>query len=258
VRPCTEVVNIAGGAVCHARAVSPLPLTGERTLPGIWHENYWFRRHEAAYRWAVRAVDVRGRTVVEAGVGEGYGGQLLARAGARTVLGIDLDEPALRHVRSTYDGVLPVRGNLDRLPVGDGGVDVVVSAQTVEHLWDQRRFVAECARVLRPGGRIVLTTPNRLTFPAGNPFHSRELDARELAGLVAGTVAVDEVSGLHHGPRLVAADSRLGGLVDAQLATAYDRWDGGLRRVVASVTADDFVVGGTDGCLDLLLVGTRG
>jgi SAM-dependent methyltransferase len=237
--------------------VSPLPLTGERTLPGIWHENYWFRRHEAAYRWAVDVVGLRGRAVVEAGVGEGYGGQLLARAGAATVLGVDLDEPALRHVRSTYDGILPVRGNLVRLPIGDGTVDVVVSAQTVEHLWDQPGFVAECARVLRPGGRLVLTTPNRLTFPPGNPFHSRELDARELADLVAGAFEVDELCGLHHGPRLAAADGRLGGLVGAQLATTYDRWGDDLRRAVASVTADDFVVAGTAGSLDLLLVGTR-
>ena len=60
-----------------------------------------------------------------------------------------------------------------------------MSSQVVEHLWDQDAFVAECARVLRPGGRLVVTTPNRLTFPPGNVFHPRELDATELGALVA-------------------------------------------------------------------------
>ena len=57
----------------------PLELTGERTVPGIWHENYWFRRHEAAYRWAAGAVDLCRAVVVEAGVGEGYGGRRCPR-----------------------------------------------------------------------------------------------------------------------------------------------------------------------------------
>lgn len=234
-----------------------LPLTGERTLPGIWHENYWFRRHQAAYRWAQTAVDLAGAVVVDAGAGEGYGGQLLSDAGARSVLAVDLDEPALRHVRRTYSELLPVGANLVRLPVRDSTVDIVVGAQTVEHLWDQDGFVAECSRVLRPGGRLVLTTPDRGTFPPGNVFHSRELDAAELAALVAPAFRLDVLSGLHHGPRLVAADARHGDLVRAQLATAYDAWDEHLRATVRGVTAEDFVVGGTEGCLDLLLVATH-
>jgi SAM-dependent methyltransferase len=235
-------------------------LTGERTLPGIWHENYWFRRHQAAYRWVVASQATSGATVVEAGVGEGYGGQLLSDAGAALVVGVDLDGPTLRHVVRTYGGVAAVRANLVALPVRGGSVDLVVSAQVVEHLWDQERFVAECARVLRPGGRLVVTTPDRRTFPPGNPFHSRELDADELAALVARELAVDAVHGLHHGPRLAALDddhAAAGGLVAAQLAGVPSDWPADVREAVTSVTADDFVVGGTDGCLDLIAVGVR-
>lgn len=234
----------------------PLVLTGERTLPGIWHENYWYRRHEAGYRWALTAVDPAGAVVVEAGAGEGYGGRLWSEAGA-LVLALDLDEAALRHASRAYRELAPVRANLVHLPVGDRTADVVVGAQTVEHLWDQPRFVAECARALRPGGRLVLTTPNRATFPPGNVFHSRELDATDLLTLVAPLFDVDVLAGLHHGDRLLAADARHGGLVTAQLASAYDRWDADLRATVRGVTAEDFTVGGTDGCLDLLLAGTR-
>ena len=235
-----------------------LTLTGERTLPGLWHENYWFRRHEAGYRWVV-SLGIAG-TVVEAGAGEGYGATALHDAGAERVLGVDLDPDTIRHVAANHRRVQPLRANLVDLPLRDGSVDIVVSAQTVEHLWDQDRFVAECARVLRPGGRLLLTTPNRRTFPSGNPFHSRELDATEVTDLVAGHLEVDAVQGLHHGRRLHdidAAEGDAGGIVTAQLATTYDRWHPHLADAVRSVTADDFAVGPADGCLDLLLVATR-
>jgi SAM-dependent methyltransferase len=244
-------------------SAAPAPaLTGERTLPGIWHENYWFRRHEAGYRWAVTTLGTGGRgVVVEAGVGEGYGAAMLAGAGGGQVLGLDLDQPTLRHLRATHAGIATARANLVALPLGDRTVDVVVSAQTVEHLWDQERFVAECARVLRPGGRLALTTPNRLTFPPGNPFHSRELDAAELAALVATAgLMVTTVAGLHHGTRLSDVDRHLeprGGLVAAQLLTTYDRWGDDLASTVRSVTAEDFLAGHAEASLDLLLAATR-
>ena len=235
-----------------------LTLTGERTLPGIWHENYWFRRHEAGYRWVVATLGagVHG-VVVEAGVGEGYGAAMLERTGAGRVLGLDLDLPTLHHLRAAHPGVDAARVNLVALPLGDRSDDVVVSAQTVEHLWDQDGFLAACARVLVPGGRLLLTTPNRHTFPPGNPFHSRELDAAELASLVAGHLAVDSVEGLHHGAGLRAADRSLDGVVAAELRAPYDEWDGDLTTVVRSVTAEDIVVGPAEGCLDLLLAATR-
>jgi SAM-dependent methyltransferase len=153
--------------------------------------------------------------------------------------------------------VAPVRANLVALPCRGGSVDVVVTSQVVEHLWDQEAFVAECARVLRPGGRLVVSTPDRRTFPPGNPFHSRELDAAELAELLAAHLDVTGVHGVHHGPRLAALDVEHGGLVAAQLAVEPAAWSPALRAAVASVTAGDFVVGTAEGCLDLLAVGVR-
>jgi SAM-dependent methyltransferase len=239
--------------------VTPLPLTGERTVPGITHENYWFQRHVAAYRWVAGALPLRDTVVVEAGCGEGYGGQLMAEAGAAMVAGLDLDLPTLRHVADTYHQVRPVQANLVALPLADGVADVVMSSQTVEHLWDQEAFVGECARVLRTGGRLVLTTPNRLTFPPGNPFHSRELDAAELTRLVGSHFEVDSVLGLRHGARLAADDLRQGDLVAAQVTTEPDRRDDDLQARIAAVTSGDFVVGDLDldDCLDLLLVAVR-
>lgn len=240
--------------------VSGLALTGERTLPGIGHENYWYRRHEAGYRAAARFLAENPRmppagVLLEAGAGEGYGAALLAaRTGAR-VLALDYDPVVLAGLPARHPGVAAVRANLVALPLGTATVAAVVSLQTVEHLWDQPGFLAECARVLRPGGRLVLSTPNRRTFPPGNPFHARELDAAELAALVRPPLAVRRVAGLAHGPRLAAWEARHGSLVDAQLATPPTEWPASLRRVVAAVRAGDFVAtNDTRGALDLLLL----
>ena len=164
----------------------PLPLTGERTVPGLAEENYWFRRHEVVYQ---RLTDrCAGRDVLEAGCGEGYGADLIADA-ARSVIGLDYDEATVAHVRASYPRVDMRHGNLAELPLPDGAVDVVVNFQVIEHLWDQPQFVAECLRVLRPSGLLLMSTPNRVTFSPGrdtpiNPFHTRELNAAEMTELL--------------------------------------------------------------------------
>ncbi|HWN28643.1 MAG TPA: SAM-dependent methyltransferase, partial [Actinomycetospora sp.] len=71
-----------------------LPLTGERTVPGVDRENYWFRRHEAVY--LALEPECTGAVVLDAGVGEGYGAALLARS-ARRVVGLELDPAVAAH-----------------------------------------------------------------------------------------------------------------------------------------------------------------
>src|SRR5882757_11295976 len=124
-----------------------LTLTGERTIPDLDVENYWFRRHEVVYqRLAQRCT---GRDVLEAGCGEGYGADLIAGV-ARRVTALDYDEATVTHVRARYPRVEVIHGNLAALPLPDHSVDVVVNFQVIEHLWNQPQFVSECFRVLRP------------------------------------------------------------------------------------------------------------
>jgi SAM-dependent methyltransferase len=223
-----------------------LALTGERTIPDLDIENYWFRRHQVVYqRLAPRCA---GREVLEAGCGEGYGADLIAGI-ARRVVAVDYDEAAVAHVRSRYARVQVMQANLAQLPLPDASVDVVVNFQVIEHLWDQAQFVSECARLLRPSGLLMVSTPNRITFSPGrdtpiNPFHTRELNACELTQLLvdAGFSEVS-ISGLFHGPRLQEMDARHGGsIIDAQiaLAVADAPWPSELIADVAAVTTDDF------------------
>jgi SAM-dependent methyltransferase len=245
-----------------------LQLTGERTVPGLVEENYWFRRHEVVYqRLAGRCA---GRDVLEAGCGEGYGADLIADV-ARRVIGLDYDESAVAHVRTRYPRVEVRQGNLATLPLADSVVDVVVNFQVIEHLWDQGQFVAESFRVLRPGGALVVSTPNRITFSPGrdtpiNPFHTRELNADELTELLTTAgLRIEGVYGVFHGERLAELDARHGGsLIDAQIARALSDapWPEDLLADVASVTTADFDLidaadRDIDGSLDLVAIAVR-
>ena len=245
-----------------------LPLTGERTVPGLAVENYWFRRHEVAY---LRCVDIcAGRDVLEAGCGEGYGADLIASV-ARRVVAVDYDAGTVAHVRARYPRVAVVAANLASLPVPDGSADVVVNFQVIEHLWDQPQFITECLRVLRPGGLLLMSTPNRITFTPGsdtpvNPFHTRELNATELRELLTdGGFRIDGMFGVFHGPRLTEMDARHGGsIIDAQIArvVANAPWPEDLLTDVAAVAAEDFDViedchRNIDDSLDLLAIAVR-
>ncbi|GAC79620.1 MULTISPECIES: class I SAM-dependent methyltransferase [Gordonia] len=245
-----------------------LALTGERTVPGIPAENYWFRRHEVAYDYILRRC--AGRDVLEAGSGEGYGASMLARD-ARSVTCVDYDQQAVEHTRRVYPELTVHQGNLIDLPLDDASVDMIVNFQVIEHLWDQSEFVRECFRVLRGGGELLMSTPNRITFSPGrdtplNPFHTRELSATELTELLSddGFDVVDML-GVYHGARLVELDQKWGGsIIDAQIdrALAGEPWPDDLVADVAGITIADFDIrraseADIDASLDLLAVAAR-
>jgi hypothetical protein len=124
--------------------------------------------------------------------------------------------------------------------------------------------VRELARVTRPEGALVLSTPNRATFSPGlgreeaprNAYHCREYDAEELAAELARWLPGRrvEVLGLHHGTRLRAWEAAHGPVADA-LAARPELWPEAVRALVTSVTVGDFVLGpADDDCLDLVAV----
>jgi SAM-dependent methyltransferase len=247
---------------------TPLTITGERTVPGVESENYWFRRHEAGYAAVPGWLPSTPGVVLDAGCGEGYAAGLLGAAwpGVR-VVGVDYDALTTAHAAGTYGGerAAYLRGALTALPLADGAVDVVVSLQVLEHIWTPGDYVRELARVARPGGVVVLSTPNRPTFSPGlgrrerpsNVYHCREYDAAELGEEVRRWLPGAEVAvvGLGHGARLAQWESSRGSIIAAQRDPDPAAWDADVRAVVASVTVSDFDLGAAaDASLDLFVV----
>lgn len=147
------------------------------------------REHRARYELAASLVG--GKVVVDCASGDGTGTAIYARAGARHIHAFDLCEEAVEAVAARDLGnVTAIVADGRELPLEDASCDVAVSLETIEHMDRQDAFVAELARILRPGGTLVLSTPNRVHYSPGcetpwNPFHLRELEPHELAGLLA-------------------------------------------------------------------------
>lgn len=245
-------------------------ITGERTVPGIWHENYWFRRHEVVYAACATWCEGSPQRVLDAGCGEGYGtAQLTSLWPAARVLGADYDRLATAHARAVYGsrGTAYLRGALTSIPLADNAFDLVVSFQTVEHVWSPEVFARELERVCRPGGTVVLSTPNRTTFSPGlgrrekpaNVFHAREYDPTELVAEMGGwapSLTVREVLGLHHSPRLATWEESHGSIPASLHAVPAEDWPPEVAALVASVTTRDFTLrrDALEASLDLVVV----
>ena len=156
--------------------------TGERMVPEVAAgSTFW--EHVHRYRFASRFVV--GKEVLDVASGEGYGTFALLRAGASAVIGVDRSAEACEHARQKY-GVDARPGDAQRIPLPDDSVDVVVSFETIEHVEDPNAFLDECQRVLRPGGTLVISTPNASVYGSlvDNPFHCSELDENQFQRLL--------------------------------------------------------------------------
>lgn len=240
-----------------------LPLTGERTVPGVEVENYWFQRHVVAYRLA--AARSRGLVVLDCGSGEGYGTALLARVAADTT-GIELVGPVVDHARRAYPGHTFLQADVCDTGLPDAVADVVVNLQVIEHLPDVGRFLRETRRILRPGGELFVATPNRLTFTPHsheptNVFHVEEFAAAELVSRLrdVGGFEVRRVLGLHHGHRIRAAERVTGQPFTDLVLRDPDGWQPWLRSLVRRITPADFTwrAPDLDSSLDLLVIARR-
>jgi hypothetical protein len=206
--------------------VPPLALTGERTLPDVPEENYWFRRHQAVYEWI--AARVAGERVIDMACGEGYGSDVLASSAA-SVVGVDANPEAHEHARLRYRRP-NLRFERDLVESFAEPADAVVFLQTIEHLQDPdavlehfRSLVVSGAsgvggtqqpgevvdRSAGPGGGTVyLSTPNVLTLaPKGaprsdNPWHVHEYRADEFERLCRRHFGSVALFGLFHTRKL--------------------------------------------------------
>lgn len=174
----------------------PLSWTGERLTTNATRQV----EIEHIHRYFVARQLCRGLDVLDVAAGEGYGSALLAQT-ARSVVGVELDAATVAHATLAYTApnLTFLEGDARRIPLPDGAVDAVVSFETIEHFYEHELFLAEVKRVLRPGGRFIVSSPERDVYsPAGaapNPYHVRELTRAEFLERLSGSFAHVAVQG---------------------------------------------------------------
>ena len=218
-------------------------MTGERTLPDIPEENYWFRRHLAAYEWiADRVIGLR---VADLACGEGYGADVLAQSAAE-VVAIDASPEAHDHARQRYrrPNLRFRRGLVEEF---DEPCDAIIFLQTIEHVHDPEALLRRFAGV---ASLAYVTTPNRLTLaPPGaersdNPWHLREYTLAEYRALLEAGFSSVELLGVFHAHKLRAHE--------LALRIGWDRVHRALRitkplysRFVPAISSSDFKIRGS-------------
>jgi 2-polyprenyl-3-methyl-5-hydroxy-6-metoxy-1,4-benzoquinol methylase len=140
----------------------------------------------ARYNFAARLT--RGKRVLDAGCGAGYGSAELAQSAER-VTGIDIAPEAVEFARAHYErpNLTFEQASCTELPFDDGCFDLVVAFEVIEHLEDWKGFLREVRRVLAPAGQLIVSTPNKLYYTesrgaqGANPFHVHEFDFDEFS-----------------------------------------------------------------------------
>jgi SAM-dependent methyltransferase len=224
--------------------VPPLELTGERTLPDVPEENYWFRRHLAVYEWI--SARCAGQHVADLACGEGYGADVLARSAAR-VVGVDANPDAHEHARLRYrrENLRFERGLVEEF---SERCDTIVFCQTIEHVPEPGTLLARFAE-LAPVSYV--STPNRLTLaPPGapksdNPWHLREYAIDEYRALLEPAFSEVAIVGVFHAGKLRAHE--------LALRLGWDRVHAALRltgpfysRFVPAISSADFTLSDRD------------
>jgi len=239
--------------------VPPLELTGERTLPDLPEENYWYRRHLVVYEWIARRT--AGLRVVDMACGEGYGSDVLARGGATSVVGVDANPEAHEHAKLRY-----VRPNLrfERTLVEtfDEPCDAIVFLQTIEHVRNPDEVLERFKTLVGPNGVVYVTTPNVLTLApegaekSGNPWHIKEYRPEEFRNLCEQHFTSVELFGLFHARKLrvheLAIKHAGWDTVHAKLGFTKPFYD----RFTPAISVRDFALrkGGLERALDFLAV----
>ena len=159
--------------------------TGERLETGIQSQV----SAEHLHRYALAMEFVHNKTVLDIACGEGYGCHLLSQK-ARVVTGVDIDKETIIKAKAKYrnSNISFLEGKAEFIPLENHSVDVVTSFETLEHTSNHEAFLSEIKRVLKPGGLLIISTPDKKWYSDKtgyvNPFHVKELYREEFEALL--------------------------------------------------------------------------
>lgn len=163
--------------------------TGERFIPGAGDDKLGMEHYQRYL--GVREM-VRGKTVLDAACGEGYGSDLMASV-AKRVTGLDIDAATVERARVTYrerENLRFLQGSIEKIPLEKASVDAVISFETIEHVPEQvqKSFLEEISRVLKADGFLVMSTPNKKIYSDlysyQNEFHVKEFYREEFVAFL--------------------------------------------------------------------------
>jgi ubiquinone biosynthesis O-methyltransferase len=159
---------------------------------------------QARYGWIMKSVgDIRDKKILDLGCGDGCLSYCMAQRGAQVIgidnerLGIELAQHNL-HSTSIKSRCTFIVGSAYELPFPDNSFDHVVSCEVIEHVQFPERMIAEARRVLRPGGKFVLTTPYRTAEFPTDPNHVQEFFPTQLHKMLGVSFSNVEIKLTHH------------------------------------------------------------
>jgi len=166
-----------------------MEFTGERVVPGKTPQTIY---DEHIYRYVFAASLAENKVVLDVACGTGYGVGYMVEKGAGEVVGVDISMLAVDYAQERLgrnNKASLICADAIRLPFVNSAFDIVVSFETIEHIRQYRKFLAECRRVLKENGLLICSTPNRRIFSPNlakpiNTFHVKEFWPEEFYRLL--------------------------------------------------------------------------
>lgn len=250
--------------------------TAERVSHSDPSDNYVFQRSLLAYRHAAGLVS---GSVLEIGTGSGYGIELISPSASAYVT-VDKHDPGIE--LAEFPNVEFLRMKVPPLGLPSNTFDYVISFQVIEHIKDDFGFLAEVQRVLKPGGKFIVTTPNSKMSLTRNPWHVREYTPGEFTNLMECHFGEVEAMGVFGNDRVAEYYQRNKEGVERvtrfdplrlqyrlprwMLKAPYDVLNRMNRRkllrknaeLTTGITMDDYrLAPASDQCFDLFYIGTK-